>query len=320
MDLVTIDQPSTTAISTELVTRVAEYTAASKAPNTKRAYTAAWRVFTSWCQARGVQALPALPAVVAAYVADRASATKVSTLSVHLAAIRHAHVLAGFESPTKSKEVAIVMSGIRRTHGCDPRKKAALLVGDLRAIASRVDDDVRGCRDRALLLLVFCGGLRRSEIVALDVGDAVFTSEGVTLSIRRSKTDQQGKGRTIGIGHGTQESTCPVTALRQWLACSGVTEGPLFRGVDRHGHVRAGRLCTRTVARVIKRRGKQVGLDPKVLGGHSLRSGFATSAAKAGVEERVIAKTTGHKSIAILRSYIQSATAFDGDVVRRLGL
>lgn len=320
MELVTIDQPTTTAISTDLVDKVAEYTAAAKAANTKRAYTAAWRAFTTWCQARHLQALPALPAVVAAYVADRAGATKVSTLAVHVAAIKHAHVLAGFESPTRSKEVAIVMSGIRRTHGCAPKKKAALLVGDLRAITSRVDDDVRGCRDRALLLLGFCGGLRRSELVGLDVQDVAFTGKGLTLTIRKSKTDQQGRGRTIGIGHGAQESSCPVTALRRWLARSGVSQGPLFRGVDRHGHVRTRPLCTRTVARVVQRRGDQVGLDPQVLGGHSLRSGFATSAAAAGIEERTIAKTTGHRSLLVLRGYIQSGTAFDGDVVRRLGL
>lgn len=319
MDLA-IAEPPSTAITTDLVERIAAFTEASKAPNTRRAYRAGWVAFVTWCRTRDLPCLPAPPAVVAAYIADRAGTIKTSTLAGHLSSIRHAHALAGHPTPTKSAEVSVVMAGIRRTHGIAPLKKKAFQTGDLKAVLARLPDDIRGQRDRALLLVGFCGAFRRSELVGLDVEDLEFTSEGILLSLRRGKTDQHGAGRQIAIGHGTDPKTCPVTAVRRWLTASGITRGPLFRGVDRHGHVRARRLSDRTVARVVKSAGELVGINPQVLGGHSLRSGFATSAAAADIEERVIARTTGHKSLTVLRGYIQSGTAFDGDVVKRLGL
>ncbi|MFH1517155.1 MAG: site-specific integrase, partial [Pseudomonadota bacterium] len=320
----TMEQLTTTRpaalLPADLETKIGGYISASKSHNTRRAYRAGWRAFTAWCRRHDLGFLPAAPVTVAAYVADRAGELKVSTLELRLSAIRHAHDLAGHDSPTNSREVAVVMQGIRRQHGRTPKKKHALLVGDIMAIAGRLSEDLRGHRDRALLLLGFCGGFRRSELVGLDVGDIDFRAEGLTVTIRKAKTDQDSVGRTIGIGHGANELTCPVTAIRRWLTASGLTGGPLFRAIDRHGLLRRGRLTDRSVARIVKRLGGQVGLDPKVLGGHSLRSGFATSAAAAGIEEREIARQTGHRSLVVLRGYIQQGTAFDGDVVRRLGL
>jgi integrase len=175
---------------------------------------------------------------------------------------------------------------------------------------------VAGLRDKALLLLGFSAALRRSEIVNLDVEDLSFRSDGFLLRIRRGKTDQEGRGRTIGVAHG-RNGTCPVVAVRRWLMAAGIESGPLFRAVDRHDHIRQGRLCGRTVCRIVKRHVPQAGLDPARFGGHSLRSGFATSAAAAGVEEREIAEVTGHRSLVVLRGYIRSGKLFD---VERIGL
>lgn len=309
-----------TQITADLATKVGEYVEASKAPNTRRAYRASWRAFETWCHRHGVGPLPATPSTVVAFLADEAERIKVSTLELRVAAIRQAHDLAGFPTPTKSVEVATVMQGIRRKHGTRPEKKAALMTGDVMAICGRLRDDLRGRRDQALLLLGFVCGFRRSELVALNAGDIGFRSEGIVITIERSKTDQEGGGRILGVGHGAHASTCPVTAVRRWLVSSGITTGPLFRGIDRHGRLRARRLSPRSVARIVQRLGQQVGLDPKVLGGHSLRSGFASSAAAAGIEERDIARVTGHRSLVVLRGYVQAGTLFDGDVVQRLGL
>lgn len=312
-------QPNSLAVGHDLAERIGGYVQAAKAPSTRRRYRSAWRGFEAWCQIRRVQALPAAPVTVAAYIADEATRLKVASLELALAAIRQAHQLAGFTTPTLTPEVRTVMQGIRRSHGTAPAKKDPLLVGDVKVIAARLADTAKGARDRALLLVGFAGGLRRSELVALNVEDVRFGSEGMTITIRRSKTDQVAAGRTIGIGHGSSEESCPVTSLRRWLAVSGIESGAIFRGVDRHGNIRK-RLTTKSVAKIIKGLGELVGLEPKKLAGHSLRSGFATSAAAAGIEERQIAEVTGHKSIAVLRGYVRQGKLFDGRVVERLGL
>jgi site-specific recombinase XerD len=308
------------SITPELADRAREYFAASKAFNTRRAYRASWRIFVAWCAEHGVDALPASSSTVVAFLVAQADTVKVSTLEVRLAAIRKAHELAGLPSPTPAVEVVTVMAGIRRRHGTRPTKMVALMVGDVIAVCRRLEGDLRGHRDRALILLGFAAGLRRSELVGLDVTDISFRPEGMIMNIGQSKTDQIAAGRAIGIGHGTDGATCPVTAVREWLRAGGISGGALFRGIDRHGRVRAGRLSARSVARIVKRRAALVGLDPGRIAGHSLRSGFASSAAAAGIEERDIARVTGHKSLSVLRGYMQAGTLFDGDVVRRLGL
>lgn len=312
--------PITLPLTTTLDNRIADDIRASKAKNTMRAYKAGWLAFIDWCRIHQANPLPAAPPIVVAFVADQANQLKVSTLELRLAAIRQAHDLNGYPSPTKSVEVATVMQGIRRKHGTKPTKKDALMAGDVIAICGRLGDDLRGHRDRALLLLGFAGGFRRSELVALNAGDIAFKSEGMVVTINSGKTDQEGQGRTLGIGHGVNELTCPVTAIRRWKEASNISTGPLFRAVDKHGHLRGTRLSPRTVARIVKRLGEQVGLNPGTLGGHSLRSGFASSAAAAGLEERDIARVTGHRSLVVLRGYVQQGTLFDGDHVKRLGL
>jgi integrase len=177
-----------------------------------------------------------------------------------------------------------------------------------------------GCRDHALLLLGFAGALRRSELAGLDVDDVTEGPDGLTVRLRRSKTDQEGAGRTVGIPYGSNLATCPVRAWRTWLQASGITNGPAFRPVDRHGRVGTTRLTAQAVALVAKRHAARAGLDPGEAAGHSLRAGLATSAAAAGVPERVIAATTGHKGTAMLRRYIREGSLFRENAASAVGL
>ena len=181
-------------------------------------------------------------------------------------------------------------------------------------------DRLIACRDRALLLLGFAGAMRRSELVGLDVADVVETTDGLVVTIRRSKTDQEGQGRKIGIPYGSKLATCPVRSLRAWKARAKITEGPLFRQVNRHGKVSEGRLGDRTVALVVKRAVAATGVDAASYAGHSLRAGLATAAAMAGVSERVIQGQTGHKSLPILRRYIREGSLFRENAAAEVGL
>ncbi|WP_309709653.1 tyrosine-type recombinase/integrase [Armatimonas sp.] len=181
-------------------------------------------------------------------------------------------------------------------------------------------DRLIACRDRALLLLGFAGAMRRSELVGLDVADVVEAADGLVVTIRRSKTDQEGQGRKIGIPYGSKLATCPVRSLRAWKVRAKITEGPLFRQVNRHGKVLEGRLGDRTVALVVKRAVAATGVDAASYAGHSLRAGLATAAAMAGVSERVIQGQTGHKSLPILRRYIREGSLFRENAAAEVGL
>ncbi|MGD0944928.1 MAG: tyrosine-type recombinase/integrase [Acidimicrobiales bacterium] len=191
---------------------------------------------------------------------------------------------------------------------------------ELRTMLEGLGADPAGCRDRALLLLGFAGALRRSELVGLDVADLTEGTDGLTVRLRRSKTDQEGAGRTVGIPYGSNPVTCPVRAWRVWLELSGISEGPAFRPVDRHGHIGTTRLSSQAVALVLKRRAACAGLDPGEVAGHSLRAGLATSAAAAGVPERVISEQTGHKGTAMLRRYIREGSLFRENAASAVGL
>jgi site-specific recombinase XerD len=195
-----------------------------------------------------------------------------------------------------------------------------VVVADLRKMVKTLGDDLAGHRDRALLLLGFAGALRRSELVALDVSDVVEGADGLTVTLRRSKTDQEGVGRTVGVPFGSHLATCPVRAWQTWVAVSGIAEGAAFRGISRHGIMSADRLTAQSVALMIKRIAATAGIDPAVVSGHSLRSGLATSAGAAGVPERVIAATTGHKGTAMLRKYIRVGSLFTENAAASVGL
>jgi site-specific recombinase XerD len=309
------------AIAT-LVEQTRKYVENAKSDNTKRAYQADWRHFTAWCEQHRVAPLPAAPATVGYYLAALAGAGyKSSTLTRRLASIAEAHRSAGFETPTTSAEVKAVWSGIRRTHGTAQAGKSPAVTADIKAMISALDvDQLAGVRDRAILLLGFAGAFRRSELVALDVDDLVFSNQGITVTIRKSKTDQQGAGELRGIPRGQFAATCPVRAVRDWLNRAGITSGPVFRPIDRHGTMAERRLSDQAVALIVKRAATSAGLDASGLSGHSLRAGFATSAAAVGVEERDIMKQTGHRSTEVMRRYIRGGSIFRNNAASKVGL
>ncbi len=292
----------------------------SRAPATIRAYRSDLRHFEAWCKERSRPDLPADPETVADYIADLAGGgLSTATITRRLSAISQAHKMAELDSPTQTPLVRLTSAGIRRRLRTAQRQARPIMVEELRAIVGALPDDLRGSRDRALLLLGFTGGLRRSELVGLDVADVTEEAEGLRIRIRRSKTDQEGAGREIGIVRGRHPLTDPVAALADWRAAAGIEAGPLFRAVDRGGRVGEARLSDRAVARILKGAAARIGIDPASVSGHSLRAGLATSAAAAGAPERVIMRTTGHRSEAMVRRYIRAGSLFAESASRYLG-
>ncbi len=300
--------------------RARHYARESRAANTRRAYRADWADFTVWCQAHGKTALPAEPATVVLYLSDRADTLKTATLQRRLTAISQAHKAADLDTPTVDRAVRRIMTGIRRQKGTAQEGKAPAITREIRAMVEHLPPTLRGQRDRALLLLGFAGAFRRSELVSLDVDDLTWSDDGLTVRVKRSKTDQEGAGRTVGIPYGSKPTTCPVRAVRAWLAVAEIADGPVFRGVDPHNNLRRTRLSDKTVARVVKSSAEAAGLDPTQYAGHSLRAGLATAAAQAGVAERVIMAQTGHKSLPMVRKYIREGSLFTQNAAAEVGL
>jgi site-specific recombinase XerD len=318
-----IPSPSTREIAAELSQLMAEarsYAQKGKADSTLKIYRRDWRHFTGWCAAHGQTPLPATAETVALYITDQARRLKVSTLNGRLAAIAQAHRISGYESPTTSAPVQAVMRGIRRTKGMAQTQKTPTVTATIRSMLGALKDTPIGRRDRALLLLGYAGALRRSELVVLTMEDVEETSEGLIVTLRRSKTDQESIGRVVGIPYGSDPGTCPVRSLRAWLKTAQITEGPLFRPINRHGHIAAAPLLPKAVALIIKRTAESAGLDPGRYAGHSLRAGFATQAAQGGASERSIMEQTGHHSVLQVREYIRHGTVFMENAATRLGL
>lgn len=291
---------------------VQAYALAEKAAATRRAYRGDFVKFGMWCRAnRDEEALGASPDTVAAYLAAQASAGgKPSTLARCLAAIGYAHRLAGLPSPAAHEAVRAVMRGIRRTAGATPAQKAPATADRIGAMLQAIPaDTLLGQRDRALLLLGFAGAFRRSELVALQVADLAFEPDGVRVLIRRSKADQDGRGQEIAIPRGTKLR--PVAALQTWLAAASITTGPVFRNVSRHGTV-GDALTPQVVALVVKRHADAAGLDPAAFAGHSLRSGFLTSAADAGADVLRMMEVSRHRRVETVQGYVRRASLFRG--------
>jgi site-specific recombinase XerD len=281
---------------------------ADKDASTRKAYGTDFRIFRTWCEARGVSALPAAPETVAAYLAANAGTSKASTLGRRIAAIRHAHKLASLPPPTDAEGVKATMRGIRRTHGSARVRKAPAVAGKMLGMVATAPDKLAGLRDRALLLIGFGGALRRSELVALNVADIAETETGLLVTIRHSKTDQEGEGATIAIARG--DVACPVKALRAWLGASGIEAGPIFRPIDKAGTVRSSRLTDRSVANIVKAYAARAGFDADTFSGHSLRAGFLTSAAGKGASIFKMMDVSRHKSVDTLRGYVRDAELF----------
>jgi site-specific recombinase XerD len=312
--------PAVPSPAVPLLEQVREYIRVSKAANTLRGYQSDWRDFYAWCESHGLCPLPASPEGVAAYIAESAGRLKVGSIQRRLNAIAEAHKAVGMESPTHAAIVTNTMKGIRRTKGTAAVQKSAALTADIRAMLDAADAGTIGARDRALILLGFAGAFRRSELIGLDAEDCVFGKDGFTITLRRSKTDQQGAGRKIGIPYGSNPETCPVRTVQAWLELAGVSAGPLFRSINRHGQVQSGRLSPVDVARVVKKLADRAGLDAGKYAGHSLRAGHATSAAIAGASERSIMNQTGHRSVQMVRRYIREGNLFRENSAGKLGL
>lgn len=282
---------------------------AEKAQSTRKAYGTDFRIFKAWCEAKGAASLPALPETVAAFLAAEAGqGVKPSTLGRRVAAIRYAHKLASLPTPTDAEGVKATVRGIRRTFGGAKVKKAPAVAAKVKGMVATAPEGLAGLRDRALLLLGFAGAFRRSELVALDVADIEQTDEGLRVTIRRAKTDQEGLGRTLAIARG--DTACPVKAVAVWLGAAGITSGPLFRPIDKAGTVRDRRLTDRSVANIVKEYAGRAGFDASTFSGHSLRAGFLTSAAGNGASIFKMMDVSGHRSVETLRGYVRDAELF----------
>jgi site-specific recombinase XerD len=282
---------------------------AEKALSTRKAYGTDFRLFKVWCEAKGVSSMPASPETVAAFLAaETGEGIKPSTLGRRVAAIRYAHKLAHLDTPTDSEAVKATLRGIRRTVGTATMRKTPAVAAKVQAMVALAPEGLAGLRDRAVLLLGFAGAFRRSELVALDVADIAETETGLLVAIRRSKTDQEGEGVTIAIARG--DVACPARAVREWLDAAGIEAGPILRPINKAGTVAAERLTDRSVANIVKAYAELAGFDATTFSGHSLRSGFLTSAAAKGASIFKMMDVSRHKSVDTLRGYVRDAELF----------
>jgi site-specific recombinase XerD len=310
-DLVPLDPAMPGTLTTAEIDLTMAYAEAEKAPATRAAYASDWKDFSIWCRARGATPCPAHVGIIAAYLSGLAhQGRKASTIGRRAAAIGYHHKMAGHEPPTSSESVKAVLRGIRRTIGSAKQGKApatADLIGQMLALCP---DSLIGKRDRALLCLGFAGAFRRSELCALDVADLTEVPHGLRVLIRRSKGDQEGQGQEVAIPRGYKLR--PVEAVQTWLEAADISAGPVFRAVALGGRVSAEALEGDGAARIIKRYAKRVGLDPAAYSGHSLRSGFLTSAAESGAGIFKMMEQSRHKSMDTLRGYIRKVDMFKG--------
>jgi integrase len=247
--------------------------------------------------------------MAAAYLAAHAETLSVATLVRRLSSISKAHAARGLKNPVRAELVRATLRGIRRRRGTAQREAKPLLKDDLFAVLDAMGGKPKDARDRALLLIGFAGGFRRSELVGLNAADIERVRQGIVIHLRRSKTDQTGAGRKIGIPLG-RSRWCPVAALEAWLLRSGITEGAVFRPIDRHGRIPDVRLSGEAVSLVVRGRVAAAGLDPAPYTAHSLRAGLATSASQVGVSSWKIRQQTGHVSDAMLSRYIRGGELF----------
>ncbi len=294
----------------------------AKSKRTRAAYASDLKTFAAWCDRHDERALPATAATVVAYLSFMAEAgRKIATMSRALVSINLAHQAADCESPVGSLPVREAMKGFKRLLGVAQRKKTPLLLSDLRRIFAAMPqpNSPIAVRDRALLLVGFAGGFRRSELAALRVEDIKFVDEGMIVKLPRSKTDQYGKGRDVPISRGGS-SLCPVRSMKKWLTLSGITTGGVFRRVHKTGSLADAMITSSMVARIVQQHAVRIGEEASDFGGHSLRRGCCTAMARAGLSEAQMMQITGHRSSTQLRGYIQDAELFSVNVSAAIGL
>lgn len=316
-----------TAPRVEALAKRASYAAQAWSSETLRVYRQRFAAFRTWCEDRGVSALPASPETVADYMIALGQAGRArSTLRQVLAAVGHVHREADYPSPVHDRRVRSVLAGVLRAHGRPERPSDPLLPEDLAALVAQVQGGLTGVRDRALLLVGFAGGFRREELVALRVEHVIFGDEDMLVQLARSKTDREGAGHTRRICVGTHAHLCPVQALRAWLEQTRLQQGPIFRRLHRRGQVLDAGLDATHVYRLVTRcveRAREV--DPARFAGrritpHSLRAGLCTTAALAGKLESEIREHVGHRSPQTTARYIRSARLRKSQVTEGIGL
>jgi len=295
----------------------------SKANNTVRAYKSDFNDFGIFCAQNGFKSLPSEPKIVSLYLTHLSiKDAKISTLKRRLVSIGVIHKLKGHYLDTKHPSIIENIMGIKRRKGSAQKGKKPLLINNLKQIINVIDqenkEEIKKFRDRSIILIGFSGGFRRNEIVSLDHDDLDFVPEGLKINIKRSKTDQFGEGFTKALPYFDNSQYCPVISLKNWLEVSRITSGPLFRRFVKGSKLSENRLTDQTVALLIKQYLNLAGIESKNYSGHSLRSGFATSAAESGVEERNIMAMTGHKSTAMVRKYIKDANLFKNNALNKI--
>ena len=295
----------------------------SKAKNTIRAYKSDFKDFGLFCSQNGFKALPSEPKIVSLYLTYLSTKeVKMSTLKRRLVSIGVIHKLKGYYLDTKHPSIIENIMGIKRRKGSKQKGKKPLLINNLKQIINVIDekkiDEIKKLRDRSIILIGFSGGFRRNEIVSLDYDDLDFVNEGLKISLKRSKTDQFGEGSVKGLPHFENSQYCPVISLRKWIKISKINSGALFRRFTKGSKLSENRLSDQTVALLIKEYLNLAGIDSTNFSGHSLRSGFATSAAESGVEERSIMAMTGHKSTEMVRRYIKDANLFKNNALNKI--
>jgi len=295
----------------------------SKANNTIRAYKSDYSDFALFCAQNGFKSLPSEPKIVSLYLTHLSTKdVKMSTLKRRLVSIGIIHKLKGHYLDTKHPAIVENLMGIKRRKGSIQKGKKPLLISSLKQIINVIDqekkEDIKKFRDRSIILIGFSGGFRRHEIVSLDYDDLDFVTEGLKINLKRSKTDQFGEGSVKGLPYFDNSKYCPVLSLKKWIELSNITSGSLFRRFSKGSKLTENRLTDQTIALLIKKYLKLAGIESKNYSGHSLRSGFATSAAESGAEERSIMAMTGHKSTEMVRRYIKEANLFKNNALNKI--
>ena len=281
----------------------------SKAHNTLRAYQADFKDFTKFCLKNSFNSMPSDPKIIALYLTHLSSFSKFSTLKRRLASIKVIHRLKGHYIDTKHPIIAENLMGIKRKMGVKQTSKKPILINDLKLIINVINKDrneYKKLQNKALILIGFAGGFRRSELVSIEYEDIEFVNEGVKILVQRSKTDQTGLGMMKAIPYFQNKIYCPVTSLRDWISHSKISDGKIFK------------ISDKTVALTIQKYALLAGLDKTKYAGHSLRSGFATSTAETGADERSIMAMTGHKTTQMVRRYIQEANLFKNNALNKI--
>ena len=295
----------------------------SKAKNTIRAYKSDFKDFGLFCTQNGFKSLPSEPKIISLYLTQLSTKdVKISTIKRRLVSIGVIHKLKGHYLDTKHPLILENLMGIKRRKGSIQNGKKPLLINNLKRLIDAIDqqkkEQIKIFRDRTIILIGFSGGFRRNEIVSLDYDDLDFVEEGLKINVKRSKTDQFGEGSIKGLPYFDNSQYCPVLSIKKWIEISKINSGALFRRFTKGSNLSEKRLTDQTVALLIKEYLDLAGINSKNYSGHSLRSGFATTAAEAGAEERTIMAMTGHKSTEMVRRYIKDANLFKNNALNKI--